>query len=123
MLRKKQDSLVNLVQPINGVILALWGFIRKGIFGFFSLYDSVFGSRMRSRRDDVGIVPYGGLGAGAENEKNGLRGRWEAPADSPFFAAFTAAYCVSYLAGCAARKGVTRRRWCLHSRRILHRFG
>ena len=35
MLRKKQDSLVNLVQPINGVILALWGFIRKGIFGFF----------------------------------------------------------------------------------------
>jgi len=69
LLRKKQDSLVNLVQPINGVILALWGFIRKGIFGFFSLYDSVFGSRMRSRRDDVGIVPYGGLGAG----RNGKR--------------------------------------------------
>ena len=73
MLRKKQDSPVNLVQPINGVILALWGFIRKGIFGFFSLYDSVFGSRMRSRRDDVGIVPYGGLGAGAEMKKRTAR--------------------------------------------------
>ena len=29
---------------------------------------------MRSRRDDVGIVPYGGLGAGAENEKTDCAG-------------------------------------------------
>ena len=109
MLRKKQDSLVNLVQPINGVILALWGFIRKGIFGFFSLYDSVFGSRMRSRRDDVGIVPYGGLGTG-RNGKRTARAVGSTGRQSCFFAAFTAAYCVSYLAGRAARKGITRRR-------------